>query len=55
MEDDVMVELMGEMTDKVEAIATAIDRNTAEQRGIHEELVQVSMAIQELAQVLKEK
>ena len=47
MEDQMMALL--------EAIATAIDRNTAEQRGIHDELVQVSMAIQELAQVLKEK
>ena len=44
-----------QMTALLEAIATAIDRNTAEQRGIHEELVQVSMAIQELAQVLREK
>ena len=47
MEDQMMALL--------EAISTAIDRNTAEQRGIHEELVQVSMAIQELAQTLKEK
>lgn len=44
-----------QMTALLEAIAVAIDRNTAEQRGIHEELVQVSMAIQELTQVLKEK
>ena len=44
-----------QMAALLEAIAIAMDRNTAEQRGIHEELVQVSIAIQELAQVLKEK
>ena len=55
MEDDQMVELMGEMTDKVEAIAIAIDRNTAEQRGSREELVEIVIAIQALTRTLKEK
>ena len=43
------------IVNKLETIATAIDLNTAEQRGSREELVEIVIAIQALTRALKEK
>ena len=55
MEDELKEHWPEYIVTKLETIATAIDLNTAEQRGSREELVEIVIAIQALTRALKEK